>query len=71
MAQIAGYRFAHARLTPWPACQCPSPQALGPLGQCALPSVADAPGPLVSARPPAHAPSAADLISAVGFRSDG
>jgi hypothetical protein len=24
-------------LTPWPACQCPSPLALGPLGQCALP----------------------------------
>jgi hypothetical protein len=35
------------------------------------PSVADAPSPPVSARPPAHAPSAADLISAVGFRSDG
>jgi hypothetical protein len=24
-------------LTPWPACQCPCPLALGPLGQCALP----------------------------------
>jgi hypothetical protein len=32
-----GYRFAHARLTPWPTCQRPSPLALGPLGQCALP----------------------------------
>jgi hypothetical protein len=29
------------------------------------------PVPPVSARPPARAPSAADLISAVGFRSDG
>jgi hypothetical protein len=35
------------------------------------PSVADAPGPPVSARPPARAPSALDLISVVGFRSDG
>jgi hypothetical protein len=25
MTQIVGYRFAHARLTPWPACQRPSP----------------------------------------------
>jgi hypothetical protein len=25
-ARTAGYRFAHARLTPWPACQhCPQP----------------------------------------------
>jgi hypothetical protein len=35
------------------------------------PSAADTSGPLVNARPPARAPSAADVISAVGFRSDG
>jgi hypothetical protein len=45
--------------------------ALGPLGQRAFPSVADKlPGLPVSARPPTRAPSAADLISAVGFRSN-
>jgi hypothetical protein len=32
-----GYRFAPARLTPWPASQRPNPLALGPLGQRALP----------------------------------
>jgi hypothetical protein len=42
----------HECLTPWPACQRLSSLALGPLGQCALPSAADAPGPLVSARRP-------------------
>jgi hypothetical protein len=35
------------------------------------PSVADAPGLPVSACPPPRAPSAADLILVVGFRSDG
>jgi hypothetical protein len=34
-----GSRFPHTRLTPWPACQRPSPLALGPLGQRALPLV--------------------------------
>jgi hypothetical protein len=28
-----GYRFAPTRLMPWPACQRPSPLALGQLGQ--------------------------------------
>jgi hypothetical protein len=32
-----GYRFALARLTPWPTCQRPNPLVLSPLGQCALP----------------------------------
>jgi hypothetical protein len=31
------YRFAPARLRPWPACQRPNPLALGSLGQRALP----------------------------------
>jgi hypothetical protein len=34
------------------------------------PSTADAPGPLINARPPPRVPSTVDLISAVGFRSD-
>jgi hypothetical protein len=36
MARTPGYRFVHARLHTWPACQRPIPLALGPRGQCAL-----------------------------------
>jgi hypothetical protein len=54
---------------PWPACQRPNPLALGPLGQRALPLTL--PCSPVTARPLARAPLAADLISVVGFRSDG
>jgi hypothetical protein len=109
-----GYRFAHVRLTPWPACQRhPQPLALpgltfprpilierfgplrtpprpiwierlGPLRTLVAvcfplwrwarsvsalsPSVADTPYPTCQRSPArARVPSAADLISAVGF----
>jgi hypothetical protein len=55
-------------LTPWPACQRPNPLALGPLGQRALPPVADTPWPAYQRSPArARVPSAADLISVVDF----
>jgi hypothetical protein len=38
-------------LCPWPACQRPCPLALGPLSQCALPSVADTPWPAYQRSP--------------------
>jgi hypothetical protein len=72
MAQITNNASRTRALTPWPACQRPNPLALGLLGQRALPSVADTPWPACQRSPArARAPSAADLISAVGFRSDG
>jgi hypothetical protein len=37
MAQIVDTASRMRTLCPWPACQRPSPLALGPLGQCALP----------------------------------
>jgi hypothetical protein len=40
---------------------------VGPARTVRPPRIADAPGPPISARPPASAPSAADLISVVGF----
>jgi hypothetical protein len=115
-ARTAGYHFAHARLTPWPACQRhPQPlilpylislrsilierlgpprtplrpiliERLGPLQpsvslwrwahsvSALSPSVVDTPWPACQcspAPPPPRAPSAVDLIPAVGFRSDG
>jgi hypothetical protein len=55
-----GYRFAHA------------PPGAGSARSAHSPPLSlTLPGPPVSARPLARAPSAADLISAVGFRSDG
>jgi hypothetical protein len=70
-ARTAGTASRTRALPPWPACQRPNPLALGPLGQRTLPlcrwhSLARL---LVLARP--RATSAADLILAVGFRSDG
>jgi hypothetical protein len=66
-----GYRFAPARLTPWPACQCLNPLALGLLGQRALPLCRWHSLACLSALARLRAPSAAGLISDVGFRSDG
>jgi hypothetical protein len=58
--------------TPAAAYQCPSPLALDPLDQRAIPFVADTPWPACQYSP-AHtrAPSTVDLILVVGFRSDG
>jgi hypothetical protein len=71
-----------ARLRSWITLRARAPDAMArltaPKSPCAgparsvhpPPSAADAPSPPVSARPPMRAPSAADLISAIGFRSD-
>jgi hypothetical protein len=54
--------------TPSDPCSHPFPPWRWTRSVSALfPSVADTPGPRISARPPARSPSAADLISAVGF----
>jgi hypothetical protein len=53
--------YVRARLS------APASPGAGPNRSVRSPSVADAAGPPVSARPSARAPSAADLILAVGF----
>jgi hypothetical protein len=54
--------------TPSDPCSCPLPPGAGPTRSArSSPLSLTPPGPLVSARPPARAPSAADIISAVGF----
>jgi hypothetical protein len=107
-----GYRFAHACLTPWLACQrrpqpsvfpwsdplrpiqiarlgprvplrarapdalarlsAPKPPGAGPARSARSPPLSlTLHGLPVSARPPTRAPSVADLVLVVGFRSDG
>jgi hypothetical protein len=67
-----GYRFAHARPAPLARLSAPKPLGAGPARSARSPSLSlTLPGPPVSARPLARVPSAADLILAVGFRSDG
>jgi hypothetical protein len=67
-----GYRFAPARPNSLARLSAPKPPRAEPARSARSPPLSLAlPDPPVSARPLAHAPSAADLISAVGFRSDG
>jgi hypothetical protein len=67
-----GYRFAHARPDSIARLSAPKPSGTGPTRSARSPPLSlTLPGPLVSARPLARTPSAADLIPAVGFRSDG
>jgi hypothetical protein len=66
-----GYRFAHARPDSLARLSAPKPSCAGPAQSARSPPLSlTLPGPPVSARRP-RVPSAADLISAVGFKFDG
>jgi hypothetical protein len=67
-----GYRFAHACPNALARLSAPKSSSAGPARSTRSPPLSlTLPGPLVSAPLLARAPLAADLISAVGFRSDG
>jgi hypothetical protein len=52
MARTAGYRFAHARLAPWPACQCLPQPLISPGLTFPRPILIERFGPLVPLPPP-------------------
>jgi hypothetical protein len=71
-ARTLGYRFAPVCPDALARLSAPKPPGAGPARSArSLPLPLTLPGSPISARPPARTPSAADLMSAVGFRSDG